>query len=82
MYHPDGFKSKKKYLSLPIEPIYSPVTITKNGPVKSQPKLLTNNLYNCKFILSALDTIGQIEQNFITHHRIYFSIGSNLTNNL
>ncbi|XP_954055.1 amine oxidase (flavin-containing) [Theileria annulata] len=46
MYHPDGFKSKKNYLSLPIEPIYSPVTITKNGPIKSQPKLISNNIYN------------------------------------
>ncbi|BAM39221.1 conserved hypothetical protein [Theileria orientalis strain Shintoku] len=48
LYHPDGFKNKKKYNSLPLEPIYSPVTITKNGPVKSQPRILPQH-YDSNF---------------------------------
>ncbi|UKJ88137.2 hypothetical protein MACJ_000580 [Theileria orientalis] len=48
LYHPDGFKNKKKYNSLPLEPIYSPVTITKNGPVKSQPRILPQH-YDSSF---------------------------------
>ncbi|EKX73758.1 conserved hypothetical protein [Theileria equi strain WA] len=43
LYHPDPFGKQKirpRISRLPLEPIYSPVTITKQGAIKSEPRVV------------------------------------------